>query len=1109
MITFTVQEKSVIRVYTQPHVVDIDCALYLPGDFNPIASGNFTFNEEESFVYELKPNTTYILELTFWGSSSDCQTFNMEVAIIPSSLFALPEKNCPGNLVSHWPPSPSATQSLPSTPYRYNSVELGEPLYYQQNIFRTRAPPINFVLRASSNIHIELGYHFGSGDLLMRLSNTDNSELYWGVNQLNGNTINVADLSPGNYSLVIMEVTSNLPNYLGCSHFTFELQIDPSTKSSLGTGYSSIPSNLDLIPFLKYDGQVHLSESYNMFQNLPSRQEETTFTLTKESLMRVSTAHYKSNMDAIQLVLYKDNTIYSAFHETLLEILPTGSYRLRFNKPSLLNVTANSVVIVEVQLAISPTEVITRDLNAYQPKADCKNSLFPSVVVNPQGAYQFSNDSLQISQTTTKTQTTIQTVPIQLTRPSVIFARIGYNFLLSDLELSLVGNKSEGGKPVRIYGRNGRNTNEFNELLPAGSYQLILSQEKMFNFPGADRFPHCSVFFARFFIMDAANERTHTDCSTLDLLPWDLNSPTGGSQYFGGPVRDGLLHMMGESFMMPSVDGQVNNMNVSIIRTSILSIMTKQPYFSDIVYSVVGGASSVTVEAAATANFFFQKAEIYVLHERERSTLPTDFSIELQYNGVPIMTACPYFALQISMKTLSQVSQDLACPQKIEDKSPNQNVVPNAMGIYSEYLNSYFTYRTLYPTANSTRFSYEIKLDLKNSSRLIANLGFNSLVNLYDVLLVAQRNSYRYGIGRGSFTLQQNPSGNTDTNLLLSYTIQPGIYYIVISQPRFQLPILATIGTTRCFPFIWDLQIIPNTDIPYIPSVSPPAGSYLSPLDQLEIDITFSNAIYSGGSPVISSGPLTRAFYLYEINSPSIKIFAAAASPETSENTWHIIFSPTNFVTKKTYKLGLVNGVLTDQNGVAVQLLTTHTYTMIDTTCNSKGTFDRGYCFCKDGYAGDECTTCDIGFVNVDTTGGLNCAKQSGHLCLESSCGCKPNTSPCVKLGSCDDSTGKIVCSCYDHYGGPTCTQCAAGYTDFNRGCVKIPSGCPNCTHGNCDIASLTCICDLHYRGKTCDECNDGWTGSDCSQEVQTNKPISSSVGLTSFTVSEKQFLLY
>jgi len=234
-------------------------------------------------------------------------------------------------------------------------------------------------------------------------------------------------------------------------------------------------------------------------------------------------------------------------------------------------------------------------------------------------------------------------------------------------------------------------------------------------------------------------------------------------------------------------------------------------------------------------------------------------------------------------------------------------------------------------------------------------------------------------------------------------------------------------------------------------------------------------------------------------------LFASTAiKEETNQDTWHLIFPP-SFTTKKIYKLGMVNGILTNQNGDPIQLISSHTYSMIDTSCNGKGDFDRKYCFCFDGYAGDECTTCAFGFKNVDTNG-LNCVKQTGKLCLENSCGCQPNTSPCVPIGICDDSKGQINCTCPRNYGGLTCNQCATGYTNYNKGCIKVNNGCPNCTHGYCDLNLQACVCNDHFSGRTCDECANGWSGNDCSQEVPTTSSgeigAVQSVALTAITVA-------
>jgi hypothetical protein len=231
--------------------VDIDCALYAEEDMTkPLASGNFTFNEQESFVYALQPNKNYVLKVLFWkwdaSSVPQCPVFNMEVAVVPTTVATLPQRTCQ-DPPYHWPPAPASTMNLPADTYHYNSVVRNEPLYYQQTIARTRSPGITFTLNAPANLHAELGYEFISGDLLMRLTNNDTREVYWGVNQLNGNVLNLVEIPQGNYTLHIEEVTPNLGDYMGCSHFTFELQIYP--VEPLTSRYHPLPASFDTIPF--------------------------------------------------------------------------------------------------------------------------------------------------------------------------------------------------------------------------------------------------------------------------------------------------------------------------------------------------------------------------------------------------------------------------------------------------------------------------------------------------------------------------------------------------------------------------------------------------------------------------------------------------------------------------------------------------------------------------------------------------------------------------------------------------------------------------------------------------------------------------------------------
>eukprot|EP01099_Mayorella_cantabrigiensis_P001390 TRINITY_DN1602_c0_g3_i1.p1 TRINITY_DN1602_c0_g3~~TRINITY_DN1602_c0_g3_i1.p1 ORF type:complete len:210 (-),score=40.94 TRINITY_DN1602_c0_g3_i1:247-837(-) len=105
----------------------------------------------------------------------------------------------------------------------------------------------------------------------------------------------------------------------------------------------------------------------------------------------------------------------------------------------------------------------------------------------------------------------------------------------------------------------------------------------------------------------------------------------------------------------------------------------------------------------------------------------------------------------------------------------------------------------------------------------------------------------------------------------------------------------------------------------------------------------------------------------------------------------------------------------------------------------------------------------------------------SSDLCQPDSCGCLPvDGNKCEMIGLCDDSSGKVVCSCPAQYAGAHCEKCAAGYTGYPR-CV-FADHCPsNCGHGECRVSTGTCACFSGWAGAQCDTCAPGFSGFDCS----------------------------
>jgi len=1074
-ISIQVNNISAFRVYTEPHVVDIDLILYQETEI--VADGGFGFNNEESLTYILQPGHSYTLLLNFWKWSQDvpaCPTFNMEVAVVPEVYAQLNTANCP--IVDNWPPAPPRIP-MPDTPYHYDSA-LHDTLYYTQSTdHKKTSPALQFSLTAATNLHAELGYNFISGDLLMRLESSGTSEIYYGVNGMSGNVLNVVGLPAGSYNLYLYEVTQNVQANMGCSRFTFELHIERDQQSLFANIAPHLPVTLNSIPYLLYDGRVHLQSDYTLFDESANTNEKVKFTLQETSLVRVTTNH-KLELGALQIeLLDSNNNFIASFYETMLDFLDPGTYTIQFDKP----IGSSGRVTVNVELEVAPRSLITNDINNYYPPlaSTCADSSILSnngvIIPSPKGSYSYRNDDLHISQSTQTRSSVIQILPIQLSRASILYAQLGSNFLLGDLEWQLTGTATGSGKQIQVYGRNGRNINEINEQLPIGNYQLKITQPALFRYDSY--FPHCTVYSARIVINDALSN-THVDCSAYAAVPWDLNTPDGGSVAYGGPISSrGTLHLYGDSFLMPSDSGAVDTVRLRVNQSSLLAIVTRESYYGDITFTVETGTSiKLMTTALVTTSDHYQRHSIYSINGYAAGT---NYEVLLNYQP-PQRTACPYFGLQLVLQPTFQVSRSLACPVQITPQYPKTTVNPGDDGSYMENIDSYI------PSTSPNPFPYEIQITVTSTSVLFVSLSYNALVNLFDMKLdIVGRTGLGRKICAGQIRMQVDTSGMNNINQILSGSLTPGTYFIVLSQPTFSVPLG---NGTFCFPFLWNMRLVPDTGFVYVSNIEPAGGNSLSPQSNITLEITFSDPIYSQGTQVTANnpGPIQRAFYL---ESGTTQIFPSSVSNDGIDPLfWYIIFPSSSLSPRTTYQLRMASGILYDSpsSSKAVNFITTNRYTTIDSSCNNHGIFDSGFCFCRVGWAGKECTECAPGYELVNG----NCKRKISNLCYEDSCGCSPQSSQiCIPLGTCSDTTGAIVCTCQKPYTGPTCNQCDDGYEMTSNGCTKKSGQCPICIRGACDPSVGRCVCPDHFSGRTCDECALGWSGSDCNTEVPYDRP--------------------
>jgi len=129
-------------------------------------------------------------------------------------------------------------------------------------------------------------------------------------------------------------------------------------------------------------------------------------------------------------------------------------------------------------------------------------------------------------------------------------------------------------------------------------------------------------------------------------------------------------------------------------------------------------------------------------------------------------------------------------------------------------------------------------------------------------------------------------------------------------------------------------------------------------------------------------------------------------------------------------------------------------------------------CNCHTGYSGNQCQTCDEGYV-LQPEG--DCEKAAG---------CQPDT--CNNNGVCSEDHGVESCECYQGYAGTYCNKCALGYVDVGDNfaiCVaQATCTIDSCSrHGTCDDSQglVMCSCDLGYSGASCDQCGEGFHRTD------------------------------
>jgi hypothetical protein len=170
---------------------------------------------------------------------------------------------------------------------------------------------------------------------------------------------------------------------------------------------------------------------------------------------------------------------------------------------------------------------------------------------------------------------------------------VGFQFTLNELRLSLVSEENRvPGDNLVVNSRPYKNANELDLLLMPGKYALVVELIK----PSAvwtklkDRGDRCVPFTFSITVDDASRGGTslftpscrhktfspvpsvrlclgsRTDCSQYHVLPLSLDEATGVHSPFGGPMRNGYVHISSDKFLAAGLTNSATKATDTIVR---------------------------------------------------------------------------------------------------------------------------------------------------------------------------------------------------------------------------------------------------------------------------------------------------------------------------------------------------------------------------------------------------------------------------------------------------------------------------------------------------------------------------------------------------------------
>lgn len=478
------------------------------------------------------------------------------------------------------------------------------------------------------------------------------------------------------------------------------------------------PRTLDAIPYLNATNKAHLANDFFMFDGSGDHQN-TSFTIRAPSVLRVQALFAESQIaanddaDIPMITLLSNGANVATTKGAMLQTLQPGQYMVVLSPPASFTQEDDLGVPVTVQLAISPVDSLNSDIAKNPNSATCSLSAFDNVLTDATGYFHdgFLYGTIPYS-SLSSSNNVIATIPFNLDRYSLVYLQVGAQFLLDELDVRILAPNGT----MLLHGRIRKNVNEIHEALQAGTYRAIISMPYSENniVPS-----HCGSFSYALVIKDGGSPGTIIDCSTLNQLPWQLDSVSGGSSPYGGPIAaNGTLHLFGQNMHVP--DQLTSNINFTVSKQSLISVLAtgwvKEMTAVDFTLKNSSNAAITPRQNVLTSGL--SRLALYV-------TPSAQYQLGLNYRTATIRT-CYSYNLQIDVAPTTLVQNAITCAT-----GKTAIALPTTFG--QQTSNSYDSFFQGWNSVNG--MSVTIPFNITTAQSVVFTLSFNSLVNSFTMKL--------------------------------------------------------------------------------------------------------------------------------------------------------------------------------------------------------------------------------------------------------------------------------------------------------------------------------------------------------------------------------------